>query len=308
MQPWSRVQAFRDQLLDPALAALLPWCLGFRYLRHLSRDRRRLDGVGELARLGAAAHLGSAANEPFAQRSLLVRWVDSADAFLLRLRSDRYLQRWVDVEGRWPEPPFVAVNLHYGAGIWGLRHLRRHARHGQFLSIRFDDTAARRSWLQRWVLKFRQVSVERALGAPVIFTGGARKQILAALNSGTSVVALLDSPELPERGTCQADLFGAPIHLHTGVIKLALEAGVPIVPFLMHLGSNGRRQLCIGPAIRAATADAVVAELLPWFRLRVYADPASWHLWPQQASFMQHRQLRPDEPKPDTDVDCASKR
>jgi len=306
MQPSARFQYLRDQLLVPALAALLPWRLGFKYLRHLSRDLRRLDGIGELARRAATTHLGPAADLNFAQRSLLVRWVDGCDAFLLRLRSDRYLQRWLDVDGQWPQPPFLAVNLHYGAGMWGLRHLKRHAQRGHFLSIRFAGAAAPRGWL-RGLLKFRQNSVERALGAPVIFTGGARKQILAALRAGTSVVALLDSPELPERGTCQVDLFGAPMHLHTGVILLALEAGVPIVPFLVQLGDDGRRQLGIGPAIHATTAAAVVAELSPWFRHRVHADPASWHLWPQQAEFAKLGAIAPT-PEIGIETDCAIKR
>lgn len=124
----ARVQA-RDALelwLLPALAALLPWWLGFRLLRALAHWRWLYRRPCEAALRAATAHGMVDDARAWLHEHRLMMLVDHTDLFLARTRSDRWLRRHVGVQGDWQVQGQAAllVTFHWAAGMWAHRHAR----------------------------------------------------------------------------------------------------------------------------------------------------------------------------------------
>jgi phosphatidylinositol dimannoside acyltransferase len=131
-----------ERWLVPCLLALLPWWLAFRIARRLAHwpwfFRERVDATIAIAqRYGVV-------DDPkrFAFEQRLYHLVDHIDLFLLKFRSDRYLDRHFDIDGDWPAgtDPLITLSFHWGAGFWGLRSLRRSGRRFAGLSVRTDPS------------------------------------------------------------------------------------------------------------------------------------------------------------------------
>lgn len=287
----SELVLLRDHLLHPLIASLLPWSWSLRYAHWLSARASRLGAHGERSREGAARVLGdgdggrAVADAAFARRALWVRMLDVIDAPVSLIGADRHLKRHWRVRGCWPEQPCLAVSLHHGNGLFALRHLRLggHRAHLIAQSIQPDWFRGRPVTLAMTRLRFW--CVERMMQAAVIYSGGARQRCLDAIAAGDSVVAVLDNPQGLTRGIAPIHLFGRRVALHTGILELAISAGLPVVPYLTVIGDGRVRELHIGPEINADSTTAVCAELARWFAPLVDQDPAAWHLWPQMQEF-----------------------
>lgn len=286
MQWREEASLLRDHIVIPWLGALLPWSWCWRVLWLLSRRSDWIGAHGLRSRAGAAPVLGEAvANAGFARRAQFVRMLDIVDAPLSLLRSDRHLQQWWDIEGTWPDEPCLAISLHYGNGLWALRHLQLNGHHTHLIAQRIEPIWFRGRPITRMVMAFREWRVARLMNQPIIHSGGARARSLAALRAGRSIVAVLDNPQGLERGVVPIPLLHRRLALHVGILRLGLEAGVPVVPYLTSIRANGRRALSIGPAIRAENVESICAQLADWFAAPTQADPAAWHLWPQMQEF-----------------------
>lgn len=276
----------RDQILLPWLVALLPWRWGWRVLWWLSRRQTWYDAHGPRSRSGAEPVLGAAADIGFARRAQFVRLLDVIDAPLSLLRSDAHLHDWWDVEGEWPkDSPCLAISLHYGNGLWALRHLQLHGHRTHLIAQRIESAWFKRRPVTRAVMAFREWRVRRLMQMPIIHSGGARARSLEAMRKGCSIVAVLDNPQGLDRGVVPVHMFGRRLALHTGILHLGLEAGLPVVPYLTSIEANGRRRLRIGPTLRESNVTAICTGLEAWFAPLIEADPAGWHLWPHIREF-----------------------
>jgi len=130
VKPTSRLANEARDLLElvllPGIAALLPWRLCFRLFRWLcGRDFLYRASCNEaLAQARARGWVRGDAGEWLRTRRL-VTLIDHADFYLARSRSDRWMARHLSVQGEWPSPaqPAILCTFHWGAGMWGLRHL-----------------------------------------------------------------------------------------------------------------------------------------------------------------------------------------
>jgi len=277
----------RDHVLHPLLASLLPWRWTLRYAHWLSGKPSRLSDHGERSRAAAEPVLGRIADAAFARRALWVRLLDVIDAPVSLFGADRHLRRHWRVTGQWPKEPCLAVSLHHGNGLFALRDLQRAGHRAQLIAQSIDPQWFRGRPITLAMTRLRFWCVERMMQAPVIYSGGARKRSLDAIAAGGSIVAVLDNPQGLHRGVAPVALFGRRVALHTGIVELALGAGLPVVPYLTEVGDGSMRTLHVGPAIRAASAQAVCAALETWFAPLVGSDPPAWHLWPQLQEFEQ---------------------
>ncbi len=283
----SELVELRDQVLHPLVASLLPWPASLRYAHGLSRHSARLGDHAERSRVGAIAALGAGADAAFARRALWVRLLDLIDAPLSLLPGDRHLRRHWRVHGAWPDRPCLVVSLHYGNGMFPMRHFRLSGQRAHMILERVDPAWFKGRPLSRWIAYFRRRCVEWTMAGEVIFSGGARRRCLDALAAGDSIFALLDNPQGLARGMQPVRLFGRRIALHTGILELALSAGVPVVPMLSMVGDGRMREIHIGPIIDKASAPEMAAALGQWFAPLVDSDPAAWHFWPQLQQFEQ---------------------
>lgn len=281
----------------PALAASLPWPRGFALLaRVAARDTISFEAEAaacEQARRFAGMNLpearGTVIDEMAWRRAWrLVQFVDHTDLFLTLTRTDRWLDRHVDVRGAWPaEGPFLAVTCHWGAGLWALRHLGRAGHRSRFLARRlslaeFGGDGARRRYMQ-----MRIRATERATRAPVIYTGGATAEIAQALDARTSIVALCDVPLPAERSKIEAPFRRGHLAMPRGLIALACARGIPVVTFSAGLDrATGRRRLDIAPAEVHRDTAAMAAALARSLEALLDRDSAAWHMWPYAAELI----------------------
>lgn len=268
---------FVEQFLAPGLPLLLPHVASQRLLRRCARGPLFAEGVEAVTAAALAAGV-AAGQADFEWRQRTARLLDMGDA----LGRARFARPPLDVEGDWPAPgtPFVALSFHFGTGLVGLAHLRRHGTPVAFVSRphrRADYGAHPLRW---WGARARLAGIAAACGAPVVFTGGSYAVLRERLAAGTAVCGLIDTPLPPGRGALAAELHGRRVGLPGGLIRLAREAGVPVVVFSVTPDlDSGRRRLRIEPALPADDAAAVVALAARHLDARLREAPACWYFW-----------------------------
>jgi hypothetical protein len=282
-----------ERWLVPLLIALLPWRLGFRVARRLARwpwfFRERVD-----ATLAVASRYG-VVDDParFAAEQRLYHLIDHVDLFLLKLRSDRFLDRHFDIDGDWPagDGPLITLSFHWGAGFWGLRSVRRSGRRFAGLSVRTDrESFAGQTLLHRYALA-RNAEVIRTGAHALVYIGDGPRPMLRALQSAVGLLTSIDVPNLG--GEVRVRVLDRDALLPTGMIKIAEKAKVPIVFFAVWIDlATGRRKLRIREALHVEDRDAAMrfaAGHLDWMLRQA---PAAWHFWPYaDAIFVQPETL-----------------
>jgi phosphatidylinositol dimannoside acyltransferase len=273
----------------PLASIFLPWGFTFKLLRHLARSRSYFDEFIDPAIEPMSTAMGPQAMpaETFRWRYRLLKMIDQVDAWLVATRSRSWIARHVDVEGTWPSAPFVAMGFHYGAGAFALKHLRSTGTRGHFLAQRVDAGEMAQDRVSYWSQRLRERFTEFAAGTRFIATGGSFNQLRDVLSRGEVAVVLADSPQTAGRKTQTARLLGREFALPTGVLELARQSGVPLIPWSMHFDhETGRRKLKIYPALPTAADNTQwTNEYAGILEALMREDPSGWHLWPQFSLF-----------------------
>ncbi|MEP7084734.1 MAG: hypothetical protein ABI854_08355 [Betaproteobacteria bacterium] len=267
-------------MLLPAAAAILPWTLGFRLLRRFARNADLFPELTEAACNGALTVSPIEDVTAWKQRYRLIRLVDHCDMFLLRTRSRRWLRKHADVQGEWPSKgPFIAMSFHWGQGIWALADLHSIGPPVRLLAARLDKSEFGDDWVSYAYARSRNRTVELAAGAPIIYVGGARRQLESALADGHIVLALYDLPPTAGHSTLLTRVCERVIKLPSGLASLAAASGVPIVPFSLGIDyETGRRQLRIEEPFLPADAQEFADRLAVSLTRLIRMDTAAWHL------------------------------
>lgn len=276
---------FRDrELVARVAAALMPPRLGYAYTaRSAARaDAARMEWVASAVAREAERYLGDAeraraAGAGFAA-AIACDDLDALTALLwpraLRLRSTR-------LEGTEHLPasgPLVLVSFHVSGGFRVFDALIARGFRTTFLLA--EDRPLARRYL-RWIERVRHLYFHRWLEPPYIATGrGARERIAAHLAGGGAVVGLLDVPpdELDLRDHAPGELFGRPLRLPVGLLRLALAAGAPVVPFDARV-EDGRRVIRFHRPASGAEPLALLASVLETFERVIREHPEIWQGW-----------------------------
>jgi hypothetical protein len=283
---------FRELVLLPGLAALLPWNWCFRLYRRLARSDTLYQAETEAALRGASSWQSIEQPDSWKAAFRLVRLVDHADLYLSLFRSDRWMTRHIEIVGSWPkETPFLAVTYHWGQGMWSLRHLRAHGIPAALLVFTPSREDQAGQPVAYWYGVVRHAEVERVLKRPVIDSAEAVWEIRRLWREGVSVVALYDVPRgVP--GGAQArrridEVLGRQMDFPVGLAKLAGHAGVPVACFDCSVNrSTGKRRLRIQPALNSTSEDALGASMVRGFEALLREDLAGWHLNGHVAGFL----------------------
>jgi hypothetical protein len=276
----SRLATFRELIFWPALAAVLPWRLGFRLLDGIASRGELYCAPTAEAIAGAASVTPIDDERDWKRRYRLTRLVDHCDMFLMRLRGRRWFEKNVEVEGEWPASgPFVAMTFHWGAGLWALRQMHQSGATVRLVAAPMTQDQVRADPVGGLYARWRFRAVELAGGGPVIFTGGACVfAIRRALADGHAVVALYDIPAGMTSKTLRTTVCGRPVSLPAGMATLAVKAGVPVVAFEMAVDYlTGRRRLRIEPAFTPASPQEFADRLADSMTRLLGLDTAAWH-------------------------------
>ncbi len=272
----------------PLLACLMPWAWFYRLARQLSRLPMLYRQETDRAVAAAAATKLFPTDEIWRRHYRLNKLIDGADPWLSRARGDRWLDRYVDVEGSWPSAPFAAVGLHWGTGIWALHHMRRQVGDVSMVLRPFAEWGGAFSAPMRLYLQRYEREIARAGGAPITPTGaGLTRRIRTNFDQGRNLLVLLDVPKGVNRDPIAIDFLGQPTYFASGAINIVLEQGRPLVPYAIGVDfATGRRRLKIHQAIAEVDTKQAMQQLAGFFDPIVRQQPPAWHFWPLHPQFL----------------------
>jgi len=278
----TNVGMFRDRdLVLRALTTPLPARLAYRL------------SAGATALLGGARHRHASAVAGAAMERLLGAGAAAqASRFVAGLAADDLdacrawalpaaLRGAAVVEGGGVLPargPALFVGFHLSGGLSVLEVLQARGLRPTFLRAPARDGGDR---YQRAIDEMRSRYLERLLEVPWLLTGsGARQAIAEHLSAGGSVVALLDVPSaaVDLRDRAAGTLFGRRVELPVGVLRLALAARLPVIPFDGRV-VEGRRIVRFHPRALGDDVGALLASVLDTLEGVVRERPWDWHSW-----------------------------
>lgn len=122
--------------------------------------------------------------------------------------------------------------------------------------------------------------MEQMTGASFISDDGAGAlEARAELLDGRSIFASVDVPAPTQARARVVDLFGEPIRIASGVLRLAALTQVPLVPILGY--SRGNRIYVTQEEPFAAASEAEHSESVGlWIEQTLRRQPEEWWLWP----------------------------
>lgn len=289
---WStHVRDALECVLVPATIALLPFRAGLAVARVVA-------GIPWLYRQYTAGFAEGAARFGFApdpaallRRRRLYVLLDHVDVYWTRWRADAWIERHLVVQGQWPADgkPFVVLFVHWGNGLFGIRHLASRGFRASFISRTIDDDALRPFPVARWYTRARIAAITRSGRAEMIYWGGAKARIVDALRDPRrTVIGAIDVPPTEIHSLSPVRLFGQPTQFTHGLVQLAREQGWRLVPMHLALDPAARtRVLRIDPPIDPAAEplEHTMQRLADLTGERIAADPAAWWFWAWVAKF-----------------------
>lgn len=283
----SELRGLIEYFALPGLAAVLPWPWCYRLFRRAAAWRFLYRSEWRAALAVAGQHVTIADPEDWARRYRLLRLVDHADLWLSLFRSDRWLRRHLDQDGAWPAPgkPFVGIFFHWGPGLWPVRALKAAGHPSAVLAGHFSRRSMGGAWLGYRYGAARLRELARASGRPLIFSPGTVRQSLAVLAQGDCVIGTPDVPPTETRAVAPVRLFDRPAWYAEGLLRIARQAGAPVVVFCFPLDlATGNRGLRILGEFDPDQPDLLQQIVGRW---QCLLTEASWafSLWPMMASF-----------------------
>jgi hypothetical protein len=285
----SRFEALKTELrillelfVIPGACALMPWTLGYRWLRLWSRCEwlYRPEWRAALAEAQRWVPIEDAACWARDYRSY--RLLDHADFWLSRTRSHRWLARHVDMAGAWPlrEQAAVGVFFHWSGGMWAVRSLHAAGPASAVLAGHYNKKAMGHSWLGYFYGYLRLSELARAGGRPLIFSPGSVRKAQAELAAGHWVIGTPDVPPTETRLAKPVQLFGRPAWFIDGLLRIARDGGVPVVMFTMAFDiRSGRRELRISGPFDPQDPE-LTQRIANYWQALLEEQSWSFGLWP----------------------------
>lgn len=279
------VRALLELYLIPAVTALMPWPLGFRWLRFCSRFQF-LYGAEWQAALAQARNFVVVGDEKlWARQFRLVKLVDHADLYLSMTRSDRWLQRYVDGWDAWPqiEGGAVAVFTHWCPGFWSGRALRRNGAPTHSVIAPATRRAMGGSHLAYWYGVLRMREYQRVNGRTSFYPTGVVRRFLRVLREQAGgqvwVASMLDVPSGPNDPGESVTLFDREGYVPNALIGIARLAKVPVIMVTCGLDPRtGRRDLVVSGPFDPNT-PGLMQQLVDIWQDRIRDRSWGYFLW-----------------------------
>jgi len=274
-------------ILLPAMLGVLPWPVGFRVARQLSRWQW-LYAAEWRAALDQAQHWVEISDPSgWAHRYRFTRLVDHLDYLRSRLLSRATILRQIDVLTPWPEVAGTAMGgfFHWGANFPFVHALRARGVDSCVLAGRVSTRGMGGAWLGFLYGHIRLRELARVSGGPLIYAPRTVQQSLDALQAGRWVIGTPDVPPSETRMSVPVQLFGRTGYMPEGLLLIARKAGVPVVIFTLGLDfDTGRRDLRIfGPF--DANDPGLMQRIADTWEGLIREKSWGFTLWPAMPAF-----------------------
>lgn len=223
--------------------------------------------------------------ERWLERHTLCSAFDRQDTFARFLGRPLASPGRLDVVGTWPKAPFVALFMHWGAGIPALEHLSNAGLQPSLVyrperSSDLPSLATRlSSRVHMRVLKGFRCSI------PV---GGAYTGIEHAIASGRCPVIAIDVPPRSDSELVNIEVEGRSIQLRAGLMHLLARHRVPFVFFrCWHPPGFIRRRLEISQVCRTRDTGWIARQVGEFFMQSLLLDSSQWHFWSDAQTIIQ---------------------
>ena len=271
------VRAALELWVLPFAVAILPYRVGIALARSMSRMMPLYTPAADQAARAFSAVLGSEEASVWRSQYRFQQLIDHADMYWALTRPRAFLLRRLHGVPALPpaDRPLIVLSFHYGQGMWLMPWLAAGGRPPRFVSIRLAREHAD-SYLAYAYARLRNRTVEAIARKPLIFTGGARREISSALHEGTVVFGLVDVPLANAAdNTANATLLDHPVVLPSGLLESVIP-GTRALIVTAHARPDGMRQ------VQASEVDAgslTMQALADELSVRILRMPAAWHFW-----------------------------
>lgn len=272
-----------ELVLLPGLAAILPWRWCFPVFKRLARLHWLYREPCETALQQARSRGWAGVDEAhwlWVRR--LVTLVDHADHYLGLWRSDAWMQKHLQVEGRWPAPGqgVLLLTFHWGAGYWGLRHAAAQGLRPHALVASLESQAFQGRTVLSWYARSRNAHVARTLGSPTIDVVQHLKQVIRALRDKHSLLGVVDVPAEAAQASMSIELLGMQASVPRGLMRLAVDSQAPVVVYVTGLNTRtGRRFLRIKTLGVYTGATGLATRVFAELAQVIAEDAPAWHFW-----------------------------
>lgn len=280
-----------ELVLLPGLAAVLPWGWCFRvfcWLAHRCQWLYREPCERALHEVQARGWVTPAQAPRWLAQRRLVTLIDNADLYLAATRSNRWMQRHMQVQGQWPTvgQAGILATFHWGAGMWGLRHAQQaglvpHALVAALNGAHFAGHPVLHRYAQA-----RTAYVAKALGCPTLDVSSSLRPAVRALRDHEQVLAAIDVPSDQVAASVPVQIVGMAAQVPKALLRLAVEQKVPVTVYLTGIDMDtGQRTLRIVPLPVQEDLDTLVAAVFSYLSEAIQQDSAAWHFWSEAPRF-----------------------
>lgn len=291
---WPRLRAELRDLVEvvllPGLAALLPWGVCFRIFRRVARWQWLYREAADRS-LAHASHMGWVSDpRAWSAARRLVTLVDHADLYLARSRPDAWMNRHMDVVGRWNAAAGAQVlcTFHWGAGMWALRSAAAAGLDAHMLVARLDNEQFRHRRLFYHYIRARTAAIASALRNPTLDPSQDLRRLVAVLRDGGQVIAAIDVPSDQVSASVAVQVAGRTARMPRGLLKIAVERRLPVSVFLTGIDlADGRRFLRIIPLGVHHDVEALVTSVFSHLDHAIRENPVAWHFWSESERFFE---------------------
>jgi hypothetical protein len=271
-----------ELVLIPAIAIFIPWPLCYRVFCRISRWERPyyVETTENCAK--AAQHGYVTDQNEFRQKWRLVSMIDQADFYLAITRSNRWLEKYVDIAGSWPLPgrPGMLLGFHWGVGMWALRHLtatglRAHALIGPQRKEMYPGRRLRYEYY-----RLRNIAVRQAMQTRPLDVTASLRGMLTALRDSEQVLAIVDVPSYLATSCHDIKFLGQLLRVPRGVFRLAVAQQVPVTVFTHGVRfADGRRFIRIYQLGIENDVELLIEKVFSYLEELIREEPAAWHFW-----------------------------
>ena len=286
LKAWrKRARELVELFVLPGLMALLPW----RFSRSCLRRMAKLQSLyrDEVQPAEEFAHRAGVATDRAAFGHRL-RWrllIEHMDAFLVPLRSSRYVRRWVRVSGD-PLPasgPLFFIGTHYGCGYWFLPYVREAGLSPSIVAPQLAPLLVNASLLQNVYARLRHYMLTRVTGRALLYRGNAAAGLREVLRAGEVGFGLCDMPS-DRSDAFSVTLAGRSTRISTGMFALASAENVPVYLFMADTDlETGYRTMHFERAIGSPKEQ--LDQLMALLDRQLQRDPSGWRFWSIGSSF-----------------------